>query len=1058
MKTSKLLVAGIVILLSGIIIWYVGFSGKVTDFAGAFVKAESVPSQVKTEVNAPGQGDPNQTPAPEPTASEPNAPPKAVVEAGQDPNGKPETASDPNAKPEEANQPGGSNGQEGPRARRGPNARQAPDAAEEPNEPMEALNLKDVEMKDIVKKITDWTGQTVIPTSDAMKQKITIFAPKKLTRDKALFLIYAALRTQGYMAEQDGDVIYLKPLKDAKLGKVPVIGPDEPLALYENKEQIVQKFFKLKNYNPDEMAKVIQPFISDYGMVTSDPTTGTVAAIETITNLMRIGTVIEQFDVPEAEQTVSELIPIHNGDPVDVVQLLRIVLDSSETNSNNRRYSSYNRYSPRDTSVSTTVAGQGKMPIILIPQSKNKVIIVRASAQDMKTVKDWIEKLDLSDPVQSEYETVALSYANAREVSRGIEEALQSMPGSELRPSVLVRPLEQSRQLMIFGREDLRKAVKELIKEIDLPSGVFETKNFDLEYADPEQIQANIESLYETEAQDSGNYYSYMRRMQSNVNPTDVVKVIPLMALQRLTVIASPENMVKIEKQIKEWDKPLDVDQVKPRIIALRNSDPVQMAQLLSKLFSEEDDSSTQFIRMILMGDSQTKKKIIGPLYGQLTFEAVPGSKKIIVISKVPEAYEVIDNLIKELDGQEMAEVPEVIQLNYADPEILAERLNALFNESGTNANIRFSDRSLNDSPAPTTQGNNNNNNANRPQGGNNQADVYSPWWNQQRQATNEEPISNVIGKVRFIPDTHSKSLLVLSAPEFMESIRDMVTKLDIPGKQVLIKAIVVEVDHSSMTSLGMQLSTNASSFGSIGENSVQALSELTRLTTHGSSTTVSSSLDVYGLIDFLSKTVKAKILNQQALWTKDNEAASFFKGDLVPFKASSSVGISDRETTSVTFDKVGMTLEIRPSITPEDKVDMLISVELSQLSDNIVNSQPVRGSMTTETKMIVENGQTLMLAGILFQKDSLVQRKVPLLGDIPLLGALFRHKVKNLTNNELIVFIIPEVVDDGATMSSTAEALMKEPLKKLNDVRGAIKDSFKKENIDFQDSDPNAR
>jgi type II secretory pathway component GspD/PulD (secretin) len=151
------------------------------------------------------------------------------------------------------------------------------------------------------------------------------------------------------------------------------------------------------------------------------------------------------------------------------------------------------------------------------------------------------------------------------------------------------------------------------------------------------------------------------------------------------------------------------------------------------------------------------------------------------------------------------------------------------------------------------------------------------------------------------------------------------------------------------------------------------------------------------------------------------------------------------------------MTLEIRPSITPEDKVDMLISVELSQLSDNIVNSQPVRGSMTTETKMIVENGQTLMLAGILFQKDSLVQRKVPLLGDVPLLGGLFRHKVKNLTNNELIVFIIPEVIDDGETMSSTAETLMKEPMERLNDVRGAIKDSFQKEDIDFGNPDPNA-
>lgn len=1041
MKTSKLLFAGIMILLSGGIIWYVGFSGEVIDLSGHSVKADPVPPQGATEPNKPEKDDPNgpaqssdsnepnETPTPRPAPSEPNASGDAgsepTREAGRGPNGRRRANVGPGARPGDANEPGD------------------PNAPKEPNEPMEALNLKDVQMKDIVKKIMDWTDKIVIPQGEAMNQKITIFSPKEVTRPKALSLIYAALRTKGYTAEEDGDVIYLKPLTDAKLGKVPVIGPDEPLAQYENKEQVVQKFFKLKNYNPEDMVEVIQPFIAEYGMVTADSATGTLAAIETINNLMRIGTVIQQFDVPEAEQAVSELIPVRNGDPAEVVQLLRILLDSSESNTNRR--SSYSSRYNRDTSISTVVAGQGKMPIILIPQSKNKVIIVRASAQDMTNVKEWIHKLDMADPVQSEYETVSVNYASPREVARGIEDAMRDMPGSELRPSVLVRPLDQSRQVMIFGREDLRQAVKELIKEIDMPTGVFETKNFDLEYADPEQIQANIESLYETDNQNSGDYYSYMRRMRSNINPTDIVKVIPLVALQRLTVIASPENMRKIEEQIDEWDQPLDVDQVKPRIIALRNSDPVQMAQLLGKLFSEEDDSSSRFMRMIFFDDMGSKKKIIGPLYGQLTFEAVPGTKKIIVISKVAEAYTVIEGLIEELDGQEMAEVPEVIQLNYADPEGLAERLNALFNEAGTNARIRFSEQGL--SPTQDTQGGNNNNNNNNNRTQNNrggQSDGYfEGYWNQQRQRQDEEPISNVIGQVRFIPDTHSKSLLVLAAPEFMDSIKAMIKDLDVPGKQVLVKAIVLEVDHSSMTSLGVQLSSNLDAFGEITENSVTALSDLTFLSNRGSGS-ISVDTDIYALIDFLEKNLDARVLNQQSLWTKDNEMATFFKGDLVPFEAGSSVGGNDRVTQDNTFERVGMTLEVRPSITPEEKVDMEVRVELSQLKDDLVNGQPVRGTMETDTKMIVDNGNTIMLGGILFQKDSLLQRKVPLLGDLPLLGGLFRHKSQVQTNNELIIFIIPEVIDDGPGRASTVERLMKEPLDTLDNVKNTINNNFK--------------
>ena len=148
------------------------------------------------------------------------------------------------------------------------------------------------------------------------------------------------------------------------------------------------------------------------------------------------------------------------------------------------------------------------------------------------------------------------------------------------------------------------------------------------------------------------------------------------------------------------------------------------------------------------------------------------------------------------------------------------------------------------------------------------------------------------------------------------------------------------------------------------------------------------------------------------------------------------------------------MTLEVRPSITPEEKVDMEVRVELSQLKDSIVNGQPVRGSMETETKMIVENSQTIMLGGILFQKDSLIKRKVPLLGDIPLVGLLFRHNEEIQANNELIIFIIPEVIDDGEGMASTAEDLMKEPLETLDRVKETINHNFQKVGV----IDPNAQ
>jgi hypothetical protein len=153
------------------------------------------------------------------------------------------TAAEPN-KPGEAKEPGDANEPvRSPDANEPQNMGVAGDGSEKPadsNEPMEALNLNDVPMKDILKKLADWTGKTIIPDDESKKLKVSIYAPEKLPRSKALSMIYATLRTKGIVAEFADDAIFLKPIAQAKLGEVPTIASDYPLAMIENKDQIVQ--------------------------------------------------------------------------------------------------------------------------------------------------------------------------------------------------------------------------------------------------------------------------------------------------------------------------------------------------------------------------------------------------------------------------------------------------------------------------------------------------------------------------------------------------------------------------------------------------------------------------------------------------------------------------------------------------------------------------------------------------------------------------------------------------------------------------------------------------
>jgi general secretion pathway protein D len=1260
MERAKFIISILVGAAAVLIIWRVGFYPPVPEQT-----KETIENTAAAEPEPPGQDQRIVDESRRESASDVRVPTKASVERERRRNER----ADRGGKPGEAKTSDESeNSTDADTEQKQIASAGEPNGPSEPNEPMEIVNLKNVEMKTIIDKLAKWTGKVIIPTDEAMKQKITIYAPEKLPRSQALSKIYSALRLKGFVAEETDGTIFLRPIAEAKLGEIPTIsddlplaaiankdqpvqmffklknyspsqmgqiilpligehgyvsadentgnllvidtvrslmridliikqfdvveaeqiettyfeirngdpteivellqtllskdgavsttstgrdrrrsGPptpaprgssstggtavsvtvgtsrtqavlipqptynwiivkatpedikmieewinkldravptmlvDQPLETIENKNQIVQKFFRLENYSPSQMSQIVQSFLSDSGIVSSDESTGNLIVTDSVENLLRIKSIITQFDIPEAEQTVTNYFEILHSDPTELVQLLRLLISgeagttsrtsSRSSYSSGRSYSSGGGYSsgsyrsssrPR-TSTSSVLIGPSQQPVVLIPVPRLKWIIARASAEDMKRLDEWIQKLDKEDPIKSEHETVPVRFVDPSEVAERLNEALQQVTGSELQANVLVQPLTQAKQIMVFGREDMRAMVKKLIQEIDIPSGM-ETRVFKLKNADADQIKENIDNLYGEDIPGSSSYYSssalyYYYRYGRTQTAADTVKVISFPTMQQVTVIASPENLVKIEEQIKEWDVPLNVEEVKPRIIELKNSDPVQMAELLTDLFTEESSGGLS-IYDILYGDrSEEKQKIIGPLYGQLTFADVPGTKKIIVISKIPAAYDVIQDLIFDLDREEMAEIPKVIELKYSDPEDLSERLNAMFVEPGQNAPIRYTAQGLSeesemDATSSSSSSSSNSSNQNDNQSSQN---TYTPPWSGSGARTaidDEMPLSNVIGRIRFVPEPHTKSIMTLAPPEFMDDIEALIQKLDVPGKQVMIEAIIMEVEHSKVTSLGIELSTNPNAFGTLGENAITALGNLTHLGTHGtasglispisqnpfgatgSGTILGVGTDVYTLIDFLIRTTNARILNQQTLWTKDNEEAKFFKGSEVAFLGSESV-TQQTTTQDISFEPVGMELRTRPSITPENKVDMIINVQISQLTSELVNSQPVRTKMNTRTNMIVQDKETLLLGGILFQKDSTVRRKLPLFGDLPLLGGLFRHNEIIQTNSEMLIFITPHVIEESAEELPEVTEKSKE---KLDDIREELK------------------
>ncbi|MBW8016822.1 MAG: hypothetical protein FVQ82_11595 [Planctomycetes bacterium] len=1019
----KRLVIILVVLVMGIgtSIWYFDI-----DIAG-FIPLAAAADKPADENGSPGsQPDRTKKPSVERNA-DPNGPARPNSGRSGRPGSRPDGAMrPPEGKNTDPNRPPRPNSgrvrPEKPKAK--------PDRIEDPNDPFVAINLNNIEMKNILPKLAAWTGKVIIPSDLAMKARITIFAGNQVPRSEALSLIYDALRAKNIVAEISDKKIFLKPLTQAKTGYVPVLSANEPLARVKNKSQIVEKYFKLKNISPSKLVSVITPLTASYGHVTAFEDSRSIAVIDTVENLFRIEQTIAQLDVPEYSKVVEQVFEIKNGDAIEIVQVLNLILNNTKSGSRSKSSSR-----PKPTRPSTSSKGgktgapatsviiqAGQTQVFLLPVPKHNWIIARASAEDMKKIKTWIAKLDIADTSPREQTIISIVYVEPSEVVRLVRNTIQSMPGSQLQTSVVVEAMRESKQVVVFGSEENRKFVERLIIEIDLPvEDIYKSKDFKLKFADPDEVKTNLEGFYDSQSgsfssssYSRGSYSSRYRR----VDPKDVVKVMSFPALKQISVVATEENLKKIEAQIKEWDIPLDVKKNQYLLITLKNSDPVQMVELLSTLFSEDSEGSSgmSLMRMIFGGRDQmdSKKKIVGTLYGLLTFEAVPGTKKILVISKVPEAYEVIEALVKDLDSQEKGEAPKVITLNYADPEELCDQLNAILNERGTVAELKRKQQGLTltgyKSTGDTSSNSGNNNNNNNQQ----QVDPGSirPWWDSGRDDETEMPLSNLIGKVRFVPVHRSKAILVIAQPEYYDDIEAMVKKLDQPEMQVMIEAVIVEVDHSSMTSLGVQLSSNPSLFDPIGQNALKAFTDILYKKDFTSGITLAAGTNINVLIDMLAKTVNAKVLNQPNLWTKDNEEAVFFKGREISIQTSDQ-SFTNSEGSRISFKQIpiGVTLRVRPNITPAKDVDITINLEISDLASEEVNDQPVINKLNTETNLIIADGETIMLGGILFQNESEIKTKVPLLGDIPLVGGLFSHKGTFKRNSELLIFLTPHVI-----------------------------------------------
>ncbi|WML91451.1 type IV pilus secretin PilQ [Thiothrix lacustris] len=291
--------------------------------------------------------------------------------------------------------------------------------------------------------------------------------------------------------------------------------------------------------------------------------------------------------------------------------------------------------------------------------------------------------------------------------------------------------------------------------------------------------------------------------------------------------------------------------------------------------------------------------------------------------------------------------------------------------------------------------------------------------------------------------DERTNTLLVQDTAAQVKSIRELIKALDVPVAQVLIESRIVIASDSfgkelgarfgitptwiNQDSIGIGTGTLGTGTDEYWESATQALADTTgtsSVTIPSLSDRLSVNLPVTGAIgsygfsilskDFLvdlelsasQSENKSETISSPRIITSNQTKALIEQGVEVPYQQASSSGASN-----VAFKKAVLSMEVTPQITPDEHISMDLKVNQDTVG-SIYSGVPSINTREIQTKVLVENGQTVVLGGVHEEYNTNGTSKVPVLGDVPILGRLFRTDNNSKTNNELLIFVTPKIVD----------------------------------------------
>ncbi|HUH02768.1 MAG TPA: type II secretion system secretin GspD [Kofleriaceae bacterium] len=491
-------------------------------------------------------------------------------------------------------------------------------------------------------------------------------------------------------------------------------------------------------------------------------------------------------------------------------------------------------------------------------------------------------------------------------------------------------------------------------------------------------------------------------------------------------------HIARMKTLLRELDRPVVGESL--YMIKVQHADVTELAQKLTEILGSRDAGAPAPAPARGRGRAATPQQAPAATLDQVE-AAVPSKiladeriNALIVLATEP-AYLRVRALVKRLDIPVEVEGGGRIHVHYldnADAEQLSTTLTSVLSGIQQPASARAQTRGRQPAPAAAPAG------------------AGTPAFE---------------GQVRVTHDAPTNSLVVVASVKDFLALRDgVIKKLDAPRRQVFIEAVILEVSVNDSRNLGVSfhggkdLSNGSILLGGLQHSELQSLNVASLATSTGliggavgplldnAQELLGTSIPSFGLLfQALASNSNVNVLSSPHILTTDNEEAEISVGQNIPYQASVS-GFGNQPgggaTTpgfgfplqSIQRQDVALTLKITPHINATDMVRLEIDQEISDIADpNFGGNGPSWSKRTVKTTVVVKDQQSVVIGGLMSDRTTSSESKIPLLGDIPLFGYLFKYSTKTKAKTNLLILLTPYVIKDQLDIEEIVQRKVRE-------------------------------